>query len=61
MEAIIVICISFIGGVISEMIRGATRKDDGEVWINDERCEVIFRDTYEKLIKKKKVLLKVKS
>ena len=61
MEALIVITLSYIGGMISEMIINALKKDDGEVWINDKRCEVIFRDTYEKLIKKRSVKLKIKS
>lgn len=40
---------------------GRPVKDDGIVIINEERVEVIFRDPYEKLIKKKYVNLKIES
>ena len=36
-------------------------KDDGIVIINRERVEVIFRDPYEELVKKKYVNLKIQS
>lgn len=36
-------------------------KDDGIAIINEERVEVIFRDPYEKLIKKKFVNLRIQS
>ena len=61
MEPIIVIIVSYIGGMISEIIINAFKKDDGVFTIKENKCEVIFRDPYEKLIKKKKVLLKNKS
>lgn len=61
MEALIVILISYIGGVVSHMIQTAFKKDDGVFSINEDKCEVIFRDSYEKLIKKKHIRLKNKS
>lgn len=38
-----------------------SKKDDGIVMLDDERCEVIFRDSYPKLIKKQYVKLKIQS
>lgn len=61
MEALIVILISYIGGIVSHMIQTALKKDDGIFSINEDKCEVIFRDPYEKLIKKKRISLRNKS
>ena len=43
MEALIIIIASYTVGMITQMLRNTFKKDDGEVWINDERCEVIFK------------------
>ena len=45
----------FLGGKIHK------NKDDGVVIINEERVEVIFRDPYEKLVKKRYVNLRIQS
>ena len=59
MEALIIIIISYIGGIISQMLKNSLKKDDGTVILTEDRCEVIFKDPYDQLIKKKKVLLKM--
>lgn len=61
MEPIVVILVSYIGGMISQIVINACKKDDGIFSIKEDKCEVIFRDPYDKLVKKKKVLLKNKS
>ena len=45
----------FLGGKIHK------NKDDGIAIINEERVEVIFRDPYEKLVKKRYVNLRIQS
>ena len=45
----------FLGGKIHK------NKDDGVIIINEERVEVIFRDSYEKLVKKRYVNLRIQS
>ena len=55
---ILIAIIAFISGFLSEKFR---QKDDGIAIINEERVEVIFRDPYEKLIKKKFVNLRIRS
>lgn len=61
MEPLVIIVLSYIGGVISQMLFNVCKKDDGIFSIKEDKCEVIFRDPYEKLVKKKSVLLKNKS
>lgn len=36
-------------------------EDDGIVIINEKKCEVIFRDPYDRLIKKRYVNLKIET
>ena len=57
---IVIVLLSFFAGFFS---RGIFRKnkDDGMLLINEERVEVIFRDPYENLVKKRYVILKIKS
>ena len=57
---VFVTAIGFFAGYIAKSIFNET-KDDGIVIINEERVEVIFRDPYEKLVKKKYVNLKIES
>ncbi len=61
MEWIVYILIAigaFMFGFFTEKFR---QKDDGIAIINEERVEVIFRDSYEKLVKKKFVNLRIQS
>ena len=60
MEWIVYILLAVAAFVIG-WFGGRPVKDDGIVIINEERVEVIFRDPYEKLIKKKYVNLKIES
>ena len=60
MEWIVYILIAVAASVFG-WFAGRPVKDDGIVIINEERVEVIFRDPYEKLIKKKYVNLKIES
>lgn len=55
---ILLVIAAFVVGWVSEKLES---KDDGIVIINEERVEVIFRDPYEKLVKKKYVTLKIES
>ena len=55
---ILIAIIAFICGLLSEKFR---QRDDGIAIINEERVEVIFRDPYEKLVKKKFVNLRIQS
>lgn len=58
---IISVCILFY--LIGFFTRGkiSKNKDDGIAIINKERVEVIFRDPYEKLVKKKYINLRIQS
>ena len=49
----------FLTGYFARGIK--PKKDDGVVILNEEHVEVIFRDTYETLSKKKYVNLKMQS
>lgn len=55
---ILIAIIAFVSGFFAEKFK---QKDDGIVMINEERVEVIFRDPYEKLVKKKFVNLRIQS
>lgn len=55
---ILIAIIAFMSGFLSEKFR---KGDDGIAIINEERVEVIFRDPYEKLVKKKFVNLRIQS
>ena len=57
--AIITVAIFFIGFFLGGKIQ--KNKDDGIAIINEERVEVIFRDPYEKLVRKRYVRLKIES
>ncbi len=52
--------IGFAAGYITKSMFNK-HKDDGVIIINNERVEVIFRDPYEKLVKKKFVNLRIQS
>ena len=57
---VFITAIGFAAGYITKSIFNKP-KDDGIAIINEERIEVIFRDPYEKLIKKKFVNLRIQS
>ena len=57
---VFITAIGFFAGYIAKSVFNDT-KDDGVIIINDERVEVIFRDPYEKLVKKKYVNLRIQS
>lgn len=57
---VFITAIGFAAGYITKSIFNKP-KDDGIVIINEERVEVIFRDPYEKLVKKKYVNLRIQS
>lgn len=57
MEWIIYILLAIIA-FASGYITGKNIKDDGILILNEEKVEVIFRDSYENLINKKYVKLK---
>lgn len=57
MEWIIYILLGIIA-FTSGYITGKNIKDDGILILNEEKVEVIFRDSYENLINKKYVKLK---
>ena len=62
MEWWIVAIIATLCFLVGYFVRGINqKKDDGVVILNKDRCEVIFRDTYEILSKKKYVTLKMQS
>ena len=63
MEWIIIIAACLLCYLIGFFLGGKFHKnnDDGIAIINEERVEVIFRDPYEKLIKKKFVNLRIQS
>ena len=60
MEYAITSAIGFAAGYITKSIFNKP-KDDGIATINEERVEVIFRDPYEKLVKKRYVNLRIQS
>lgn len=57
---VFIAAIGFAAGYITKSIFNKP-KDDGIAIINEERVEVIFRDPYEKLVKKKYVNLRIQS
>lgn len=57
---VFITAIGFFAGYIAKSVFNDT-KDDGVIIINNERVEVIFRDPYEKLVKKKYVNLRIQS
>lgn len=57
---VFITAIGFAVGYITKSIFNKP-KDDGIAIINEERVEVIFRDPYEKLVKKKYVNLRIQS
>lgn len=61
MEWIVYILLAIVAFVVGWVSEKLASKDDGLVIINEERVEVIFRDPYEKLVKKKYVTLKIES
>ena len=56
---ILLVVAAFTVGCLT--VRILDSKDDGVVIINEEKVEVIFRDPYEKLVKKRYVNLKIES
>lgn len=57
---VFITAIGFFAGYIAKSVFNKP-KDDGVIIINNERVEVIFRDPYKKLIKKKFVNLRIQS
>lgn len=57
---VLITSIGFAAGYITKSVFNKP-KDDGIAIINEERVEVIFRDPYEKLVKKKFVNLRIQS
>ena len=63
MDWLIIIAVCLLCFLIGFFLGGKFRKnnDDGIAVINEERVEVIFRDPYEKLVKKRYVNLRIQS
>ena len=57
---VFITAIGFAAGYITKALFNE-HKDDGIAIINEERVEVIFRDPYEKLVKKRYVNLRIQS